>query len=296
MENVVRTAIERDMYTPQLEPILEVKKIKTTELGVFDRYHNILILGSLQSGSGLKNLFESSLSPEDLEKVKNDSLYLFRREDPWYTPQILIMMVSKDLNTLKNRITENSDYLHTLFKNHVHEVMEEQMFYRLEQVDIEKKLLENYGWMVKVQNDYFIAEEIEESNVVWLRRSNPERWLLVHWVETDDPSMLTNEWCLEKRKWIGTNVYRNERVVEGYTNFERIDFNGRYAIEVRGLWETDDYGGPFGIFAFFDEPSSRIYLIDMACFARGKTKMEYIHQLTVIAKTFRTKEELESEE
>lgn len=295
LESTVRSTLAKEIFTPQTEELLELKKINFSELGTFDRYHNILILGTLRSGSGMKELFEARLSARDRSLVESDSLYLFKSIDPWYTPQLLVMMVARDIDTLKRRIRDNSVFLYSLFEDNVNQVISNQLYYRYEQKDIERQLLDKYGWTIRVPHEYFIAEEREQDNAVWFRRLSPERWLLVRWLESDDPSLLSEEWCLEQRRWIGEQVYSDDKIVEGYTTFNRIDFNGRYAFEVRGLWETEDEGGPFTMYAFYDESSSRIYVIDIACFSPGKEKMPFIRQLQVMAGTFRTKAELGAE-
>ncbi len=293
IEGTVRATFEKEIYTPQLESLLEINKIAPSELDVFDRYHNLLIIGTLESGSGISELFESRLSPESYALVESDSLYLFKSVDPFYQPQLLVMIVAKDLGTLKRRLEENKVFLFNLMDEHVRTVIAEQLYYNYEKKDVEKDLLEKYGWMVRVPHEFSVVEENEAEAYIWMRRVNPERWLLVHWEETNDPALLTEEYCLKTRSWIGESVYDNELLKDGFAQFERVDFNGRYTLLMRGLWETDTQGGPFALYSFYDEDSGRIYSIDIACYAAGKEKMPYMRQLEVIARTFATENEME---
>jgi hypothetical protein len=50
-------------------------------------------------------------------------------------------------------------------------------------------------------------------------------------------------------------------------------------------------GGPFLTYAFYDEPSGRLYLIDGMVFAPSFKKREFLRQMEVIAFTFRTRQE-----
>jgi hypothetical protein len=87
---------------------------------------------------------------------------------------------------------------------------------------------------------------------------------------------------------------------------EEINFKDRYAYEVRGLWhmvgeENGEKfpfgaGGPFLTYAFYDEPSGRLYLLDGMVFAPNYPKREFLRQLEVIAYTFRTRQEVEQAE
>ena len=73
--------------------------------------------------------------------------------------------------------------------------------------------------------------------------------------------------------------------------------------ETRGLWQMVGeengkkiqygMGGAFLTYAFYDQPSSRLYLIDGMVFAPNFPKREFLRQLEVIAYTFRTRQEVE---
>lgn len=52
-------------------------------------------------------------------------------------------------------------------------------------------------------------------------------------------------------------------------------------------------GGPFVTYAFYDQDSGRIYLVDGMVFAPNFKKREFLRQLEVTAHTFRTQSELE---
>ena len=54
-------------------------------------------------------------------------------------------------------------------------------------------------------------------------------------------------------------------------------------------------GGPFVSYAFYDEPTRRLYLIDGMGFAPNYSKREFVRQMEVIAYTFRTLEEEQRE-
>lgn len=57
-----------------------------------------------------------------------------------------------------------------------------------------------------------------------------------------------------------------------------------------------DYGmgGAFVNYAFYDEPTKRIYLIDGMVFAPGFKKREFLRHMEAIAHTFRTQEDEDS--
>ncbi|MCR4437573.1 MAG: DUF4837 family protein [bacterium] len=287
----VSAALERQVYTPQPESLLRVRWVPPEKWGAFKRYHSFLVIGTLSGSPVMQQLFKSMLSPTDMRRVEQDSSFLFKKDNPWAFDQLLLVVVANDTATLTRRMQENADRLYGLMLAHVREVMTKQMFGKHEQKALSEELLRKYGWAVRIQHDYHPLEKPGD-RIVWLRRIPPERWFLVHWEESDDPSQLTPEWCLKKRQWIGESFYTGERIVDGYTKWEWVDFDGRRAIEMWGLWEDSVkvVGGPFHVYAFYDHGSARLFLIDMACFAPGERKMPYMRQMDVMARTFRTRQ------
>ncbi|MCL2416845.1 MAG: DUF4837 family protein [Bacteroidales bacterium] len=64
-----------------------------------------------------------------------------------------------------------------------------------------------------------------------------------------------------------------------------VNFNGRFAIETRGLWRLigDFMGGPFVNYVFFDEERNQMIMIDGFVHAPGRNKRDLLLQLEAIA-------------
>lgn len=70
--------------------------------------------------------------------------------------------------------------------------------------------------------------------------------------------------------------------------FREVNFNGKYAIETRGLWrlEGDFMGGPFVNYVFLDESSKKVIMIDAFLFSPRRPKRDLMMQLESIAYSF----------
>jgi hypothetical protein len=79
---------------------------------------------------------------------------------------------------------------------------------------------------------------------------------------------------------------------------KEVDFQGRYAIQLDGVWENlkHNIGGPFRSYGFYDESDQRIYLVDYSVFAPGLKKWPFMRQLEAMARTFKVKAEMEIKE
>ena len=293
-EPILRKIFEKPILTPQEETIFSIIHGDITN---FKRYKNLIFLSTLDCDDKIAELVKANLSEEAKQKVKEGN-YVFLKKEKWASNQLIMFLVSTNIETLTEKIIANKNYLFNLFDEYWTESQKIQMFRRYEQKDIERQLIEKYGWMVKVQHDYKIFVEEPDSNFVMLRRMLPERWLFVHWIETDEPSVITKRWCIDLRNKIGVNFYNGDQVEEKYVQPDSaiVDFLGRRALKITGLWRNDEKeaGGPFRTYCFYDEHSGRIYMLDFAIFSPRlkKSKRQYLRQAEIILHTFKTDDEI----
>jgi hypothetical protein len=74
---------------------------------------------------------------------------------------------------------------------------------------------------------------------------------------------------------------------------EVVDFNGKYAIELRGLWKlkNNTRGGPFVSYAFVDEKTNTMFYVEGFLYAPNKIKRHIVRELEAVLYTFRTHSE-----
>lgn len=292
LQQPLKKVFEKRILTPQPEHLFDLKYYPVSELSSHKRFKNLLLIGTVESSSQAGAMVKSMLTKDALEKVKEGEAFVFQKKEPWAKNQLLVVLAGRTMDELRDWIENNESLLYSMFHERLWNEMMEEMFALKEQKNIEKRLLKQYGWMVRVQHDYFVFKEDPEYHFVSLRRSYPERWLFVYWVDTEDPSFLTPEWVLNKRDEIGRLYYENDRVNRdpALVTVDTVDFLGRRAIMIQGLWENDEKqaGGPFKSYAFYDAPTRRVYVIDLSLFRPGEPKEPILRQLDVIAHTFRT--------
>jgi hypothetical protein len=61
------------------------------------------------------------------------------------------------------------------------------------------------------------------------------------------------------------------------------------AAEEEGNFLSVGGGGPFLAYAFYDQASDRLYLLHGSVFAPGFDKLDFLRQMEVMGRTFRTK-------
>jgi hypothetical protein len=297
IEDDVRAAMEKIIYSPQPEPTFSILQKNPDQLGKLQRFPNLLFVGTLDADNDMRQLFETVLTDDARARVEQDSAFLFNKQDPWARHQLLGLVVSKDISTLKKNLQSQGEQLFNLYDEQVSANMFRQLFEHFEQKEISKSLMAKHGWNIRVQHDYHVAVDSSDLRTVWLRRFNPQRWISVYWEPVDDPSILSKEWMLSRRDEIIHPLYDGDYIYEDdviKTQEKVVNFNERYAIRLDGVWQNDKHvmGGPFRSFAFYDENDGRLYLIDLAVFAPGRRKYQYLRQMEGIVSTFKTKLEI----
>jgi hypothetical protein len=291
LQGVLRDVFERVIRTPQVEKMYTLRYVEEEEFDRYTAYRHVLIVGSLQSSGNVGKLISKVVSdPQIRDGVRSGDYYIFPVRDEWAQNQILAVLVADDIPSLRDRIESNSHFIYNIFHSDFKEHLIKDMYRRREQKDINKKLMSNYNWSIRVQPDYFIVEEYPDEGFLWLRRLYPERWVFFRWIENADTSFLNSHWVIGERNRIGSTYYGGDRVGSEYLFSHRGEFLGRPAQITSGLWKNYEKmkGGPFKNYTFYDGISNRLYMIDIAVHAPGQEKVPFLRRMDVMVNTFRT--------
>ncbi|MDE2730892.1 MAG: DUF4837 family protein [Bacteroidota bacterium] len=301
------------MTLPGIEPVFELVPVQLTSQRALDRVQerkNILMVGAIGDTSSVESRYVNSFLGDSLRQVilSGDPI-LVERANFWRRRQMVFFLAAATPDELVTSIAESADHMLTRFNEVTRQRTHIEMFDIGRQRDLEQILMDRHQFAVNGQHDYVIA--IDTSQFVWLRRTLSDTWrsLFVHYIDNADPSMLTPEWMLNRRDELTRQYIQG--TAGGWVEVDRrrpleaaeINFKDRFAIELRGLWHMVGQenerrvlfgmGGPFLTYAFYEEETRRLYLIDGMVFAPAYPKREFLRQLEVIAYTFRTRQEAE---
>ncbi len=312
--DAVKDAVGQYVYThPVPERMFELNHLpiqRERDLNRAQSLKNVVFVAPLNEETNEARFLRSVLSEDARQAVTDGGTAVVPRRDQWRRGQQIFFITANDEESLIQTLENNGSAIRDSFQTVVFERMHNDMFRRGRQHDIEETLMETHGFAVHAQHDYQIA--IDEPGFVWLRRILTDTWrsLVVYYEEDGDPADLSPEWIIAKRDSLGQEHLEGTRgafvQVDTRRPLEAVEteFQGRYAYELRGLWhmiEEDEegrrlpagMGGSFVSYAFYDEATGRNYLMDGMVFAPTHSKRDFLRQMEVIAKTFRTAEEVD---
>lgn len=306
---------------PTPERTFDLQQVNLTSDRMFDivqTHKNVVFVAPLDDDTPVANFLRNRLSDDVLQAALDGTPVVVPRNDLWRRSQRVYYMTAATPEQLAQAIEERGANIRETFHEVTLERMEREMFERGRQNNLEDTLMQRHGFAVNVQHDYRIAIDTTTENrgFVWLRRvlTDTRRELVIHYVDGMAPSDITPEWIYATRDSLTEKYLRGN--VAGFvrTDYRRpleteeTEFLDRYAYITRGLWHFvqrtgDDEslqgmagGGPFVNYTFYDQETARVYMIDGSVFAPEYGKRSFLRQLEVIAHTFRTRAETQSEE
>lgn len=312
--DVLRNELSAPIATlPSQEPSFALKQTSLTSeqvLSMVQDYKNVLFVAPLSdtTRSNEARFIKSRLSEEAQQAILDGGTAVVPRPDQWRRNQLVFFITAANPEGLVTAIEENGEGMLYQFNELSRKRLHRDMFDIGRQPDIEEYLMENHGFAVNAQHDYLVA--MDTTNFIWLRRILSDTWrsFFIYYEEDADPSKLTPEWIYNARDALTKRYVQGN--LDGWVEIDRrrpleteeINFKGRYAYETRGLWHmvgeengekfVHGMGGPFLTYAFYDEPSGRLYLLDGMIFAPNYPKREFLRQMEVIAYSFRTRRDV----
>lgn len=299
LSDVIENAFGQPFFTPQPETWFELRRYDLAEMLQHKRERNILIIAPLDAKNRMGEYMRSALDSTVRQLVQDGKEHVFVQKDLWYRGQTVVHLTGRTMQELRDFMAANAQQLEYYFKQAWDEREIARMRTLPREEEIEQRLLDEHGFSFSVIKSWFIAKDSSEINTVLLRRQSPretERWLLVHWLDTTDTGLLTNEFAYKTRNRLTEILYRTYDDAAWVTvdslnhlQFDEVNFQDRFAIRMKGLWRMSDYsmGGPFVSYLFYDESQRRIYFIEGSVFAPRYEKKKLIQDVDVMIKTLR---------
>jgi hypothetical protein len=279
--------------TPIMEREYLLRWVPFDKFNAYKKSKNIFILGRLNSNDPVSENVKSLLNKDIIEGVKTGKYFYIPKKDVWVRDQYVLFFVANSVDDMIQKIIDLGELAYQDFRKYYFTRLRDEMFEHMEQKKLEKYIADHFPFTMRVQHDYFIADESLQENYVWIRRFDPDRSILIHWLPKPDTFQLTSRWIIDERNRLAKKVFHGDKVVEEETQAFSINFKGWNAIKLEGTWKNDSLqvGGPFRDITFIDSETNRIYMLDYYVQAIGKRKVPYLDQLDVLIYTFNVPKE-----
>jgi len=288
---------------PREEPIFALKYVNPLQFSGYLRHaKNLLFVTTLDNSSLQGKRMKNFFTEESLQTMQErPEMYRFILKDQYARGQMVLHLFGQTKDQLIRQISENQSELQQVFLSQEFKRMTQKIYSGVEERGLMNNLLKNHDFYLNIPADYKLAKETD--NFLWIRHYTHEmdKNILIYHQEYDDEKIFEDQSIFELREKLVRQYLRD---IEDTTIFmltetlmplstKKINFDGKYAVEARGLWKLSDIsmGGPFLSYIFVDENRNRLYYIEGYVASPGKTKRETIREMEIILKTFKTREE-----
>ncbi|MCF8367090.1 MAG: DUF4837 family protein [Bacteroidales bacterium] len=258
---------------PQPESMFNMAHISEENLSKMLRIHH--------------NVFIVDINKEFEEPVLETKI------DFWSSPQRVVKMTVADEAAFYKEFDKNKEAFLELFN--ANERRRVNLAYSaIEDFKITQQINENFDLDILIPKSFYVATTSD--NFMWLRRE-AERFsqaIMIYTYPYTDTIAFNYDRIIEVRDSVtrqyvpgpSEGSYMKVSMIEPPVS-KTFDFNGHYAVEMRGLWdlEGDFMGGPFLGYTLVDSRNNRVITVDAYVYNPSQEKRDLIRQLEALIYT-----------
>lgn len=289
--DLIASKVEKTIRTPQREKLFYFIHIPLEKFEDFKYAKNIMFITTLDNNDIVSNFVKTAIPEKGIKMIESGSRNLFNEYDKIARRQNFMVLAANNKKDLISYLTNNgTDIFECLRKGFINRQFK-QVYYKAEQKELSDQLFKKYGFSFRIPNDFEILEENESGHIIQLGRSNPNRWITIHWEKGGFNKILDVKWAWKMRYWLGKNIMGKTYIEKKFITSRLIEWENRSVNNIRGIWAhpVKTMGGPFSSFYFYDGVTNRTYFLDISIWAPGQDKNVYLRQMELMLSTFYTK-------
>lgn len=289
---------------PRDEPLFDVIYVYPRKgYTLLTQIRNLVFVFTLDQNTAGSQIMKESFSEETLNKIRSDtSFFLVTGKDEYSRGQEVMYLFGNTQENLIRHLTNNGkriqDYFNTIEKRRFQRALSRTSTTR----GITDLLKKENNIEILVPFGFKVADK--QSDFVWLRLmdNRVDKSVFIAWKKYESEYQLLPDSLVSWRDEIARQyLFEDPDNPESYLVTEttvpfkplkatQVNFNNRFAMELRGLWKTNTHtmGGPFISYGLVDEQQQLLYYIEGFCYSPGKDQRETIRELEAILWTFKT--------
>jgi hypothetical protein len=287
---------------PRGEAIFNMKWVDPRKLNfILKQRRNLIFAMTLDQNSEGAAIVRRLFTPASLEHIRNDkSTYVETQSNVFAKGQEVMFLYGRTEDELVAHVRKAGSSLVEFFNVKERERLHTQILGAGQLKGVSNWLEKNFQCTITIPYGYKLVQN--ENDFVWVRQINPAddkdifiartKYTSLGQFKKDSLILFRNEVC---RKYLfedpdmPSSYLVTELLPYVPVRTREINFNGHYAVEMRGLWRTNNksMGGPFVSYAMADESTGKFYYIEGFTFSPSKSQREIMRELETILLTFR---------
>lgn len=286
---------------PQEESMFSVVFVHPqASIKLLTQVRNLVYVFTLDKGSGGSRFLQKRISEETKSKINSDtSFFQSIKRDEYARGQEVMYLFGKNEAELITNLSQNEEQI----QNYFNTIERKRLQANLSSVKTTHGFTEMLRKELKCELNFPIGYVLadKKDGFYWFRQidANMDKDVFITWKPYKRETQLLADSIIAWRDEIAKqNLFEDPENPMSYilTETEHADVDSRkmklnknFAIEVRGLWRTNNLsmGGSFLGYALVDEVNNRLFYIEGFTYAPGRNKREIMRELEAILWTFK---------
>jgi hypothetical protein len=291
---------------PQDEPMFTVIYAHPQRnMSLLTQLTNLVYVFTLDQNTRGSRTLKESISPETIARIQQDSSFFMSTiKDEYARGQEVMYLFAPTEEALIRHLEKSGQRIIDHFNTIERERLTKNLLGKRATQGVSAFLRRDQNIEIAIPVGYKLADKRE--NFVWMRQIDAayDKDIFIAWKPYESEYQFLPDSIIAWRNEIARNyLFEDPKNPISYLVTEQedadvyakqINFNGHFAMEIRGLWRTNNrtMGGPFLGYAIADEPKGLIYYIEGFAFAPGRDKREFVRELEAILWSFKTSADL----
>ena len=293
---------------PRKEPVFNIHWIDARRLNyILKERRNIVYVMTLDRRSQGAAIIRHLFTPESLNQIQaNSDQFMTTASDVFARGQQVMYLFSKDESTLVANLRVKGASLVNFFNSNEREHLSRALFKAGQMKGISDVLVKEFNCSVKFPFGYKLADK--SGDFLWARQVNPrdDKDIFIARKPYTTQADFTRDNLIKFRDQVCRKyLFADPDQPDSYivteisipfipVSADTINFNGRFAVQLRGLFKTNTpgLGGPFLGYAVVDEGTQQFYYIEGFTISPSRDQREIMRELETILHTFQTSQEL----
>jgi hypothetical protein len=253
-------------------------------------YKNALFLVRIGDGGKAEKTARKLMSGETWDRLKAGGGGVVKVLDPWSTYQQVVVVASRDRNSLSSILAKNSTTIRELYENSSRERILRRHRYEGLNTALMDAYWDRYGIFMDLPSAYR-QNQFEPKGYpgLELMRNSPSRGISLAWSKADDPAVLLQDTdaLASLRAELGNKLHGEEIVPSSFL-WSPAEIGGVGCVKLEGAWTSNKFSGGGAFWCYFipDTHRQRMVILDLLVFGPGLDKMGYFRRLDAVASTF----------
>ena len=253
-------------------------------------YKNSLFLVRIGDGGNAEKAARRLMSKNAWDRLKAGGGGVVKVTDPWSTYQQVVIVASRDRNSLGSILRKNTKVIRDIFEVSNRERILRRHRYEGLNTALMDAYWDRYAIFMELPAEYG-QNQLEPKGFqgLELMRNAPSRGISLSFNKSADPAALLDDQdsLIALRAALGEKLH-NEEIIPSSFLWSSAEIGGVACVKLEGAWTSNKFSGGGAFWCYFipDSHRKRMVVLDLLVFAPGLDKMGYFRRMDAVASTF----------